>query len=119
MFFPKGPITGVVFIVHCSFSRVNHLEKFAHTDPGFPLIGADFKEERPGLYKPQRPESEFRGGCLSSAAAASVAVHGQGRVLHHVVHGEVLQPAKLWSVVSSAQFEEEEQSDDDGGDDEG
>lgn len=54
-----------------------------------------------------------------SVVPPSVAVHGQGCVLHHIVHREVLQPAKLWSVVSPAQFEEEEQGDDDSSDDEG
>lgn len=34
-------------------------------------------------------------------------------------HRQVLQPAELWSVVSSTQLEEEEQSDDDSSDDEG
>lgn len=54
-----------------------------------------------------------------SAVPPSVAVHGQGCVLHHIVHRKVLQPAELRSVVSPAQFEEEEQSDDDSSDDEG
>lgn len=54
-----------------------------------------------------------------SVLLPSVAIHGQGCVLHHIVHGKVLQPAELWPVVSSAQFEEEEQSDDDSSDDEG
>ena len=34
-------------------------------------------------------------------------------------HGEVLQPAKFWSVVSPAEFQEEEHRDYDGSEDEG
>lgn len=49
----------------------------------------------------------------------SVAVHRQGRVLHHIVHRQVLEPPELRPTVSPPQFEEEEQSDDDGSDDEG
>lgn len=77
------------------------------------------EERRPGQTAEAWPWTEESGGTHRSVSPLSVAVHGQGCILHHIVHGQILESAELRSVISSAQFEEEEQSDDNSSDDEG
>lgn len=117
----------VVFAVHCSSHKVilvsqssgqmSTIQTCAFNYQWF-LFGAG----RRSAARQQRPQSGAlkKGGfCAPSVELClpSVAVHGQGRVLHHVVHRKVLQPAKLWSVVPAPQLQEEEDGDDNGGDD--